>query len=238
MTPSSCDGRAAPEAALSGGALTVEQNELFALGHQMFYNRWAIFGRGPTSNAQACTTCHGGNGRGMTPGVPAVVKPDGERLDHNITVPFEPEPNVVIRVSFPGTDERNGPKPHPHYGDQLQTRRHQRSRQHRLGPQLKTGAFPAFPPVANQTIRPYTDLLLHDMGEGLADGRPGTSPAAATGEPRRCEGEACPRRWAMRAISCTMAVREPSRKRSAGTEASRVVRAMRLPISLAKTAKR
>jgi CxxC motif-containing protein (DUF1111 family) len=28
------------------------------------------------------------------------------------------------------------------------------------------------PALANQTIRPYTDLLLHDMGEGLADGRP------------------------------------------------------------------
>jgi CxxC motif-containing protein (DUF1111 family) len=26
--------------------------------------------------------------------------------------------------------------------------------------------------VANQTIHPYTDLLLHNMGEGLADGRP------------------------------------------------------------------
>jgi CxxC motif-containing protein (DUF1111 family) len=26
--------------------------------------------------------------------------------------------------------------------------------------------------LANQTIRPYTDLLLHDMGEGLADHRP------------------------------------------------------------------
>ena len=26
--------------------------------------------------------------------------------------------------------------------------------------------------LANQTIQPYTDLLLHDMGEGLADGRP------------------------------------------------------------------
>ena len=26
--------------------------------------------------------------------------------------------------------------------------------------------------LANQTIHPYTDLLLHDMGEGLADGRP------------------------------------------------------------------
>lgn len=38
-------------------------------------------------------------------------------------------------------------------------------------PTLKTGAHP-LPTVANQTIHPYTDLLLHDMGEGLADGRP------------------------------------------------------------------
>jgi CxxC motif-containing protein (DUF1111 family) len=26
--------------------------------------------------------------------------------------------------------------------------------------------------LAGQTVRPFTDLLLHDMGEGLADGRP------------------------------------------------------------------
>jgi CxxC motif-containing protein (DUF1111 family) len=26
--------------------------------------------------------------------------------------------------------------------------------------------------LASQVIRPYTDLLLHDMGEGLADNRP------------------------------------------------------------------
>ena len=26
--------------------------------------------------------------------------------------------------------------------------------------------------LTNQTIRPYTDLLLHDMGEGLSDNRP------------------------------------------------------------------
>ena len=26
--------------------------------------------------------------------------------------------------------------------------------------------------MANQTIHPYTDLLLHDMGPGLADNRP------------------------------------------------------------------
>lgn len=36
---------------------------------------------------------------------------------------------------------------------------------------LKTGNHPV-KAVANQTIYPYTDLLLHDMGEGLADGRP------------------------------------------------------------------
>jgi CxxC motif-containing protein (DUF1111 family) len=38
---------------------------------------------------------------------------------------------------------------------------------------MKTGsAFPALPQLANQTFHAYTDLLLHDMGEALADGRP------------------------------------------------------------------
>ncbi len=39
-------------------------------------------------------------------------------------------------------------------------------------PELKTGAFPELPALANKRIRPYTDLLLHDMGPDLADGRP------------------------------------------------------------------
>jgi len=40
-------------------------------------------------------------------------------------------------------------------------------------PTLRTAEnFPAFPQAAGQTIHPYTDLLLHDMGEALADGRP------------------------------------------------------------------
>lgn len=39
-------------------------------------------------------------------------------------------------------------------------------------PLLTTGVHPTIPTLSNQTIRPYTDLLLHDMGEGLADGRP------------------------------------------------------------------
>lgn len=39
-------------------------------------------------------------------------------------------------------------------------------------PELKTADVPGYPSLSNQTIRPYTDLLLHDLGEGLADRRP------------------------------------------------------------------
>jgi CxxC motif-containing protein (DUF1111 family) len=35
--------------------------------------------------------------------------------------------------------------------------------------EMKTGAGHLFAELRNQTIRPYTDLLLHDMGTGLAD---------------------------------------------------------------------
>lgn len=39
-------------------------------------------------------------------------------------------------------------------------------------PTLQTGIDVRFPYLSNQRIHPYTDLLLHDMGEGLADQRP------------------------------------------------------------------
>ncbi|HYH46708.1 MAG TPA: di-heme oxidoredictase family protein [Thermoanaerobaculia bacterium] len=39
-------------------------------------------------------------------------------------------------------------------------------------PRLETGAQASLPELAGQTIRPYTDLLLHDLGPELADGRP------------------------------------------------------------------
>jgi CxxC motif-containing protein (DUF1111 family) len=39
-------------------------------------------------------------------------------------------------------------------------------------PELKTGQFDALPSLSGRTIRPYTDMLLHDMGPDLADGRP------------------------------------------------------------------
>ena len=39
-------------------------------------------------------------------------------------------------------------------------------------PTLRTAATGVDPALANQTIWPFTDLLLHDMGDGLADGLP------------------------------------------------------------------
>jgi CxxC motif-containing protein (DUF1111 family) len=39
-------------------------------------------------------------------------------------------------------------------------------------PTLRTGEAPGFPELGGQTIHPYTDLLLHDLGEELGDGRP------------------------------------------------------------------
>ena len=135
-----------PEEALSGGSfsnddasssaylhatptLDAKQAELFALGYKMFNNRWAFFwfenaefGRGPTSNAQSCTTCHLNNGRGVAPSTPhaVIAGVDGAVRDHHITVPYEPAPNMVIRISLKGDGPHGGPLPHPDYGDQLQ----------------------------------------------------------------------------------------------------------------------
>ena len=39
-------------------------------------------------------------------------------------------------------------------------------------PTLRTGVLVGVPSVSNQTIHPYTDMLLHDMGPELADNRP------------------------------------------------------------------
>ena len=39
-------------------------------------------------------------------------------------------------------------------------------------PTLRTGVLEGVPSVSNQTIHPFTDMLLHDMGPELADNRP------------------------------------------------------------------
>ena len=39
-------------------------------------------------------------------------------------------------------------------------------------PDMRTSVNVTFPQISNQLIHPYTDLLLHDMGDDLADNRP------------------------------------------------------------------
>ena len=56
-------------------------------------------------------------------------------------------------------------------------------------PTLQTKEVENFPELSNQTFHPFTDLLLHDMGEGLADNRTEFQrPVAASGAPLRCGG--------------------------------------------------
>ena len=124
----------APEAAAGAysvplASLTSQQGEVFALGHRMFHNKWAFYwfesaewGRGPTSNAQACASCHAGNGRGRVPGELSVAQaPVAEPpRDSHIAVRTEPANQMVVRISLPGQSAEGGPLPHQHYGDQLQ----------------------------------------------------------------------------------------------------------------------
>ena len=93
-----------------GPALNADELQQFANGRSEFHQRWVVpvviggnWGRGPTSNGEICTDCHAGNGRGRPP----------ERED-------EESVSMLVRLSLPGTDAHGGPRPHPHYGDQLQ----------------------------------------------------------------------------------------------------------------------
>jgi CxxC motif-containing protein (DUF1111 family) len=110
-------------------SLTAQQGEAFALGHRMFHNKWAFYwfenaewGRGPTSNAQACASCHARNGRGMVPGESPVGETEATERprDSHIAVRTEPANQMVVRISRPGQSAEGGPLHHPHYGDQLQ----------------------------------------------------------------------------------------------------------------------
>ncbi|CAN0337325.1 unnamed protein product, partial [Phaeothamnion confervicola] len=85
-------------------------HEQFGSGRDEFNQRWVVllaiggkWGRGPTSNAEACVDCHVNNGRGHAPKSPA----------ENLA-------SMVVRLSIPGEDGYGGPRPHPRYGDQLQ----------------------------------------------------------------------------------------------------------------------
>ncbi len=116
-----------PEALLAGAAsvadaspsayrqpvptLDAAQARQFRLGAEHLDLRWVNYwfeqgewGAGPTFNADACAACHVRNGRGAP-----VSSGEGAH-------------SLIVRLSLPGADVRGGPLPHPHYGDQLQTR--------------------------------------------------------------------------------------------------------------------
>lgn len=93
-------------------ALGERQRSTFLKGRANFNRQWVVFGVsagdwgvGPTFIADRCSACHAGGGRGEPPAA------RDEQLE-----------SMAVRLSVPGTDPHGGPKPHEHYGDQLQNR--------------------------------------------------------------------------------------------------------------------
>ena len=121
------DAAAPPAAGLSGGALTTlesgakayerlspaltpAQAKQVADGKTFFETKWAFYwfeqglwGRGPTSNADACARCHPANGRGAPPREADAMH------------------STVVQIALPGVGAHGGPRPHDNYGVQLQT---------------------------------------------------------------------------------------------------------------------
>ena len=90
--------------------LTASQLAAFTEGRKGFSQHWAVapsilglWGRGPTSNGEACTDCHDNGGRGRPPAGPE-----------------EPLQSMLVRLSIAGTGPHGEPAPDPNYGDQLQ----------------------------------------------------------------------------------------------------------------------
>jgi CxxC motif-containing protein (DUF1111 family) len=90
--------------------LNRQELDAFQRGRVHFDKTWGSitsldfeWGLGPTFNAKSCEECHRAGGRGGPPSAP------GEQLV-----------SILVRISVPGQDAHGGPRPHPHYGDQLQ----------------------------------------------------------------------------------------------------------------------
>lgn len=117
LDPAALSGNIAPAAIESEQAyqqpapvLNAGELEQFIEGRKGFAQHWVVapsilglWGRGPISNAEACTDCHENGGRGQAP------------ADET-----EPMHSMLVRLSIPGAGPHGGPNPHPVYGDQLQ----------------------------------------------------------------------------------------------------------------------
>jgi CxxC motif-containing protein (DUF1111 family) len=84
--------------------------QTFLRGRHHFNQRWVQFpsiggdwGLGPTFITNKCVACHERAGRGFPP-----------------ETATEDPLALLMRVSIPGEGPHGGPKPHPHYGDQIQ----------------------------------------------------------------------------------------------------------------------
>ena len=94
--------------------LTTAERRRFEVGDSFFTKNWvtapastdARDGLGPVFNAQACSSCHVEDGRGIPP------DPSGS------TVPL----GLLLRLSVPGESTTGAPVPDPIYGGQLQDR--------------------------------------------------------------------------------------------------------------------
>ncbi len=82
----------------------------FLAGNRAFNANWKTDagenpnrdGLGPVYDAPSCSRCHVNNGRGRPP-----------------LTQDEPMKSMIVRISLPGTSGQGGPRPHPHYGTQL-----------------------------------------------------------------------------------------------------------------------
>jgi CxxC motif-containing protein (DUF1111 family) len=102
---------AGPSSGSSGAGSGADDLESSDRGRSLFEQRWYVapsalgpWGRGPTSNAEACADCHAEYGRGAPP-----------------ETPDEPMIAMVLRLSVGESSGGMAPQPHPSYGLQLQT---------------------------------------------------------------------------------------------------------------------
>ncbi|HZP85581.1 MAG TPA: di-heme oxidoredictase family protein [Burkholderiales bacterium] len=98
--PGLCGDRASTHAGAADRERVQRGRELFEQRWSMAPSAFGKWGRGPTSNGEACTDCHAHAGRGRPPSSAA-----------------EPLRQGVVRLSVGTVDH---PQPHPAYGEQLQ----------------------------------------------------------------------------------------------------------------------